>query len=211
MSSADPLRGNMPRVPSQRSDSGASVQDWIAPVDMPRVILALVELPWGGRSATALSRMAVVRRIVLLFLVALPLGLSGCGGGDGGDDPEANAADAATIVSDASEVAATDEEPVEDQPIRVPDGNAEELFAFMERIEIEELGAAESDDEDVAPLTAEAQARKLTRLMNARVETCDKILESDPGEDSRHRAIRIRLDALRTLAALDPGWSAIGL
>lgn len=96
-------------------------------------------------------------------------------------------------------------EPAKDGEVPVPDGTPEELFDFMQKIELEELGA-ESDDavQPAAPKSPAAQGRSIRRVMRARLAACDKILARQIPEETRTRAIGLRLDALRTLAATDP-------
>ena len=139
--------------------------------------------------------------LIGLLLLTLGLTLSGCGK-SGETTPEAAAGPASQTV-DANSLTEND------GVIEVPDGTPDELFAFMEKTEIDELGS--SDDEDAeAPAetdpakTQAAQGRAIRRVMRVRVEACDKILARQIPEETRTRAIRLRLEALRTLAAIDP-------
>jgi hypothetical protein len=101
------------------------------------------------------------------------------------------------------------------QPIEIPDGTPEELFAFIDdldqRLDINRSALqAESEERPLAgtgeaELSADSrQAVELRRVMEARVAASEKILVRQVPEESRLRAITIQLDALRTLVALDP-------
>lgn len=97
------------------------------------------------------------------------------------------------------------------EPLPVPDGTPEELFAFMDETterELPELSGEVTSDEETEP-SADAPSGddyglRLIRLMKSRIVACDKIIGGDPPAESKTRAIRIRLDAMRTLAALRP-------
>jgi hypothetical protein len=126
--------------------------------------------------------------------------------------PPAATADSASAASpdarDADAVDATSAEgtPVVIEPLKVPDGTPAELFAFIDQLDEQiDLPAAASDDARSSELSADAQqAIALRRVMEARSVACDKILARQVPEETRLRAIRIQLDALRTLVALDP-------
>lgn len=142
---------------------------------------------------------------LVLLCMMLHLG-SGCNRGE--ITAEAEAADGATggassttpVPNDESnEAAAADDGPL---VAEVPDGTAEELFEFMAEMEVKELGAQPESEE--AEDAAVAQGAKIRRLMRTRIAACDKIMAKEVPEDTRFRALGIKLDALRTLAALDP-------
>jgi hypothetical protein len=92
------------------------------------------------------------------------------------------------------------------KPIEVPEGTAEELFAFIDQLDERLNSTGVSDDiaADGPSSTDTLQADTLQQLMEARIAACDKILARPVHEDTRLRAISIQLDALRTLLAVDP-------
>ncbi|MCA9167122.1 MAG: TlpA family protein disulfide reductase [Planctomycetales bacterium] len=136
-----------------------------------------------------------VAGVMLVTLGFLGTTLCGCS-----KSPDGGAV--ATADADAD---ATPETVAEEPPIEVPDGTPEELFEFMEQTEIKELGAPEDEGDAAAPTPdQEALGRAIRRVMRVRLDACDKILAKQIPDETRTRAIRLRLEALRTLSAVDP-------
>lgn len=148
------------------------------------------------------SRRVPIGRLLVCCLTA---SLLGCGGSNESTDSSQTASTAqASTAKDTQDAA-------DDPPIEVPDGTPDELFAFMEQMETEQLGASEDDevaageaDSGDGAAENDAQVRAIRRVMRTRVAACDKILQRDVPEDTRLKAIRYKLDALRTLAAIVP-------
>ena len=114
-----------------------------------------------------------------------------------------------SIEPDSTQVASTvpappTEEAAEEEAdaIPIPDGTPEELFQFLgaeETREFERLQGPESES-----LDPEARGQAMQRLMRMRVRVCDTILSKEIPGDTRASAIQMKLDALRTLAAIQP-------
>ncbi len=108
--------------------------------------------------------------------------------------------DLAAVVDEAT--SAQDAEGQVADEIQVPDGDPEELFQFMLDIEGQELGdippSSDADGE-----SENRYVNALRRVMRARVEACDKILAMDIEAETKVSAIRMKLDALRTLSIVD--------
>lgn len=157
-------------------------------------------------------------RVLSCLLLAGLLGnITGCSGDEGTPDATASEATASGDSSSGS-AAKNGTKPIEAEAkpseqelvTEVPEGTAEELFDFMAKREIEELGQESQPEEGVAsdgkptePDPVE-QGVRLRRLMRTRIVACDKIMSKEVPEETRVRALGIKFDALRTLAALDP-------
>ncbi len=141
----------------------------------------------------------------LRWLLALVLATVGCG-----PQPAQEPASSATKSPIAAAQLKGESKPAAAEPsVEIPEGTPEELFAFLEQLELRELGTPEGNESEDAPARAESeQAMSIQRVMQARVAVAEKILARSVPEETRTRAIRIKLDALRTLAALDPDRGA---
>lgn len=195
----------------------------------PHVLRRLQYLPHRHLVVKSLSRASTRRpngQLVLrtLLLAGFISALAGCGGSDAPADGEASAAATASPTPSTSNDGSKEKPASNDTPAapsqeelvsEVPDGTAQELFDFMAKMEIKELGQ-ETPDENSATENANTesgtsaqndpveQGVRLRRLMRTRIVACDKIMAKEVPEETRIRALGIKLDALRTLAALDP-------
>lgn len=148
--------------------------------------------------------------LLVCSLLALHAGCRGSSESSG-DKADASNSTSSASTSDASSSgdskssAGLAEEPPLDA---LPDGNAEELFAFLRTSEEKELGPEDSDADSPdsggeAAEPAKDQGPVLRKLMRTRVAVCDKILSKQVPDETQMRALGIKLDALRTLTALD--------
>jgi hypothetical protein len=168
----------------------------------PSVQISFRRKPSRDDSGTRETSSRVTR---LLLTGALTLGpalvlLPGCRGQQDEAAPAGDAATAPAAQDPASgnSASATAAEP----PLgELPEGTAEELFAYLAQLEKTALGPGEA--EGATPEAAEDQGLKLRSLMRMRVALSDKILSKEVPEETKLRALRVKLDALRTLAALD--------
>ena len=77
--------------------------------------------------------------------------------------------------------------------VEIPSGSPDELFAFIAGLDSEPL------PEDTA-----ARSESLRIRMTKRVKVCDAILSQNVAPDAESSAVLMKLDALRTLALVDP-------
>lgn len=110
-----------------------------------------------------------------LFLIMCLLNSSGCNSQNA--DVAKNSASAAENHDD----------------VEVPSGSPDELFAFMAELDREKL-----------PEDPSARGEALRIRMSKRVRACDAILSQDVAPEAETSAVRMKLDALRTLSIVDP-------
>ncbi len=127
------------------------------------------------------------------LLLVLSTGLPGCRPASGPVDTDRP--QAAAVPTDT---AASSAKPADEIPI--PDGTPDELFQFLQELETREMGIVQ----DAAASDPAVRGQALRRLMNARVRACDKILATEIAAETRVSAVQMKLDALRTLVAMEP-------
>ena len=128
---------------------------------------------------------------LLLILMVSPLG---CRPNETAVKPES--LPTTSVTPDAS----VDNSSVEEE-ILIPEGTPEELMQFLQEVETEQLGRGR----DVAAEAVDPTVRALAvrRLMKTRIRVCDKLLSREIPPDTHASAVQMKLDALRTLAAMD--------
>ncbi len=112
---------------------------------------------------------------------------------------EPNSTQVASTLPTAPREEAADQEV---DAITIPDGTPEELFQFLGEVETREFERLQGPGSE--SLDPEARGQAMQRLMLTRVRVCDTILEKEIPADIRASAIQMKLDALRTLAAIQP-------
>ncbi|MEZ6115086.1 MAG: TlpA disulfide reductase family protein [Pirellulaceae bacterium] len=124
-------------------------------------------------------------RDAFLVLVLALLGFVGCRGDSANDSSDSSSSDT-TRSSSADQVVA-----VEDIPI--PSLDADGLFQFMVDL-----------DQDPLPPEPDERSKVVRQRCRARVFASDKILQEDIPPESKTSAVRMKLDALRTLSIVEP-------
>jgi len=137
------------------------------------------------------------------LLVLVLIVVAGCRGQqDDATPPAADAAAPANSAIPAAPIASAEEPPLG----TLPDGTAEELFQYLAKVEETTLRADDAEEGPSAATesqAAEQQNAKLRLLMRTRIAITDKILAKEVPDETQLRALRVKLDAFRTLAALD--------
>ena len=159
----------------------------------PRHTIQLPPFPKGGLGGSSRPH----PRALAWLLLALTSVLPGCRPASAPVDT--NATQGSPAATDAAtDATATAAKPTDE--ITLPEGTPEELFQFLQELETRTMGMVQ----DAAATDPEARAAAIRRLMSARVRACDKILATEIPPETRASAVQMKLDALRTLVALEP-------
>ena len=147
------------------------------------------------------------RLLILGLLLVLQFGCRGQNEPDAAAGNPSGAAPTSNSNADDSGSAAQSAAPKGDEGLAepalgdLPEGTAEELFEYLAKLEETALAPAEAKGESQA--AAEDQGAKLRELMRKRIAISDRIMSKQVPDETQLRALRVKLDALRTLAALD--------
>ena len=134
------------------------------------------------------------RKAFVAVLMIGAVGLFGC-------RPSTKTAEADKSQASTTEAEATTTESAEEE-LAIPEGTADELFQFLQDVEARELGTQEQNAQQ--PVDIQQRTEAVGRLMRTRIRVCDKLLSQDGSAESRASATQMKLDALRTLAAIEP-------